>query len=312
MFASVYGMWSFYLLCLWLNISKAQEVIYGHEKFTEYHVGNMSLILTAPHGGSLNPSSIPSRDAGCWEKTLGKCYYRHSCPSGTVRDNVNCKVKIMADLYTQEMVLALAKEICLLTSGRCPHIVINNLARSKLDANREKDEAAFGVREAEQAWEEFMGFIHMAKSNMWSGLLLDFHGQSHPEQWIELGYLISKASLNYGNFSSFDSSIYSLAERQINMTFQSLLRGNQSLGKLIEDGNIKYVTVPSPSNPKPKSGNYYSGGYIVKTHGSQMTGEVDAIQIELPKWVRKGRERPKFAAVLARAIIHYYEYSVGH
>ncbi|XP_066435935.1 uncharacterized protein [Eleutherodactylus coqui] len=301
-----------FLLCGWLKILEAQEVIFGHKKYTEYHVGNMSLILTAPHGGSLIPSSIPSRDAGCWKKAVGKCYYRHPCPSETVKDTVNCKVNVLSDLYTQEMVFAVAKEICHLTSGSCPHIVINNLSRSKLDANREKLEAAFGVHEAEQAWEEFMGFIQHAKSNMSQGLLLDIHGQAHPEQWIELGYLISKANLNSGNFSASGTSIYALSTRQLNVTFESLLRGNQSLGKFIEDENIEYVTVPSPSNPRPKSGNYFSGGYIVKTYGSQMTGDVDAIQIELPKWIRKTTELPKFAAMLAKAILNYYDFNVKH
>ncbi|XP_063794402.1 uncharacterized protein LOC134949624 [Pseudophryne corroboree] len=304
-------MWLSFLLCSWLIASDAQEVIFGQNKYTEYQVGNMSLILTVPHGGSLLPSSIPSRDAGCWDKATRKCSYTHSCPSGTATDSVNCPITTVKDLYTQEMALALTKEICRLTSGYCPHVIINNLSRSKLDPNRDKDEAAFGVPQADQAWDEFMGFIHAAKSRMSNGLLIDIHGQAHAEQWIELGYLISKANLDSGKFSASDSSINALSRRRRDTTFENLLRGSQSLGKLIEEQNSSYVCVPSPSNPGPNGGNYFTGGYIVGTHGSKVSGEVDAIQIELPRWIRESAERPNFAAVLAKALLKFYEFSFG-
>ncbi|XP_077340907.1 uncharacterized protein LOC143986295 isoform X2 [Lithobates pipiens] len=300
-------LWLVFPLIFLFDTNGAQEVIFGKNKYTEYQVGNLSLILTVPHGGSLAPSSIPSRDAGCWEKSTKMCYYVHSCPTGTTKDTTNCKVTTVKDLYTQEMASAVAKEICRLTSGYCPHVVINNLSRSKLDPNRDKDEAAFGVPEAEQAWEEFMGFIRTAKSHMSTGLLIDIHGHSHAEGWVELGYLISKTNLDSGNFKAADTSIYSLSRRRPSTTFDSLLRGKDSLGKLIEEQNASYFSVPSPSNPGPKGGNYFSGGHIVATHGSKTSGEVDAIQIELPRWIRESAERPKFAAVLAKAILNYYD-----
>lgn len=302
-------LWTVFLLCLWIHIGNAQEVIYGRNKYIEYQVGNMSLILTAPHGGSLKPSSIPSRDAGCWEKTTRKCYYTHSCPSGAVKDSANCAVIRGKDPYTQEMTLAVAKEICRLTSGYRPHIVFNNLSRSKLDPNRDKDEAAFGVPDANQAWDEFMGFIRSAKSHMAQGLLIDIHGHSHPEGWIELGYLISKTNLDSGNFSASDTSIYALSRRRLDTPFEELLRGRQSLGMFIEEQNMNYVCVPSPSNPGPNGGNYFPGKYIISAHGSKVSGEVDAIQVELPMWIRERAERPKFAAVLAKAILKYYQFS---
>ncbi|KAM3911720.1 uncharacterized protein RB166_020278 [Leptodactylus fuscus] len=302
-------LWAVFLLCLWINISNAQEVIYGRNKYIEYQVGNMSLIFTAPHGGSLTPSSIPTRDGGCWDKAIKKCFYTHSCPSGAVKDSANCPVTTVKDLYTQEMALAVAKEICRLTSGYCPHVVINHLSRSRLDPNRDKDEAAFGVPDADQAWDEFMGFIRSAKSRMSQGLLIDIHGQSHPEQWIELGYLLSKTTLDSGKFTASDTSINALSKRRLGTSFEDLLRGRESLGKFIEEQNTNYVCVPSPLNPGPNGGNYFSGGYITSTHGSKISGEVDAIQIELPKWIRDSAERPKFAAVLAKAILNYYQFT---
>ncbi|XP_053565255.1 uncharacterized protein LOC128655704 [Bombina bombina] len=295
------------LLHLFIICNEAQDILFGQKKYTEYQVGNMNLIITVPHGGSIQPSEIPSRDAGCWDKVTSTCIYTHSCPSGTAKDSVNCKVTTVKDLYTLELALTLAKEICNLTSGLCPHIIINHLSRTKLDPNRDKEEASFGVPQAEQAWNEFMDFIHMAKSNISKGLLIDIHGQSHPEQWIELGYTISRANLDSSKFSAKDSSTYSLSNDLYNVPFETLLRGNRSFGKFIEEQNQKYVCVPSPTNPGPNGGNYFSGGYIIQTHGSKSHGKVDAIQIELPKWIREIDERPRFCAALAKAIKNFFQ-----
>ena len=91
------------------------------------------------------------------------------------------------------------------------------------------------------------------------------------------------------------------------MSFATLLAGNRSLGKYIEEQNNSYVCVPSPSNPSPNNGNYYSGGYITKTFGSRHSGVVDAIQIELPQWVRAPEERSKFCKALAKAVMKFWQ-----
>ncbi|KAH1173331.1 hypothetical protein KIL84_017170 [Mauremys mutica] len=104
---------------------------------------------------------------------------------------------------------------------------------------------------------------------MIGGLIVDIHGQMHPEQWIELGFTLSKASLNSGKFSASGSSIRYLANQAHSVSFETLLRGSRSLSKFIEDqDNNQYLCVPSPTNPKPKTGNY-NGGYITKTFGSR-------------------------------------------
>ncbi|RMC12787.1 hypothetical protein DUI87_10312 [Hirundo rustica rustica] len=157
-----------------------------------------------------------------------------------------------------------------------------------MDANREKEEASFGIPQAEQAWEDYMGFLTTAKSQMSRGLILDIHGQAHPERWTELGYTLSKASLNSGVFSALNSSISHLASQLVNVSSETLAAGNRSLGKYIEEQNKSYVCVPSPSNPSPNNGNYYSGGYIIKTFGSRSSGTIDAIQLELPRWLSSG------------------------
>ena len=72
-----------------------------------------------------------------------------------------------------------------------PHVIINNLQRKKLDANRDKPEATFGEPIPEQAWEEFHDFINQSEIAIDErGLFLDIHGHGQPVNWAELGYLI--------------------------------------------------------------------------------------------------------------------------
>lgn len=284
------------------------EIILGYNGYTEYQVGNMSLIISVPHGGTLNPEDIPDRDAGCWDSKTLSCIFSHNCPLGSIQDFRKCNVGTNQDRNTIEIARTLAKEIRSLNGGFLPYLVINHLQRIKMDANREKEEATFGIPQAEKAWRDFMTFMRSAKSQMLGGLIVDIHGQAHPEQWIELGYTISKASLNSGKFSASGSSIRYLASQVHDVSFGTLLRGSRSLGKFIEGQNKTfYPCVPSPTNPKPKTGNYYKGGYITKTFGSRYTGTVDAIQIELPQWVRDVKEYPKFCKALARAIVHFWQ-----
>ncbi|XP_069090605.1 uncharacterized protein [Pleurodeles waltl] len=297
------------LLHMGPHYTRSQDMFFGLNNYTEYIVGNMSMIITVPHGGDKLPSEIPNRDAGCWNTDSYTCQFTHSCPAGSQKDSVKCKVSTLQDKYTLNVALNLAEEICALTGGYCPHIVINHLGRSKLDANREKEEATFGVPQAELAWEEFTDFINVSKSQVGRGLLVDIHGQVHPEQWIELGYTLSKASLDSGKFTAAQSSIHRLAQDYSDVSFETLLRGERSLGNFIEEQNgiNNYICVPSPKNPGPNGGNYFAGGYITETFGSKKSGLVDAIQIELPRWIRENNERPRFCKALAKAMMTFWQ-----
>ncbi|MEN8226215.1 MAG: hypothetical protein ABFS05_12730, partial [Bacteroidota bacterium] len=76
--------------------------------YVEYVYGNMPLIISVPHGGYEKPDSIPER--------VGKFAKNQ-------------------DIYTIEIACEISKKIGELT-GYHPHIVINHLHRTRLDANR--------------------------------------------------------------------------------------------------------------------------------------------------------------------------------
>ena len=100
----------------------------------------LNLVIAAPHGGSLKPDYIDTRSG-----------------SGIVTSK---------DSYTLEMSELTANSLIRDCAGT-PYVVINNLHRSKLDANRDLDEATAGIvrglDDAADAWRAFHTFITAAQ-----------------------------------------------------------------------------------------------------------------------------------------------------
>ena len=141
------------------------------------------------------------------------------------------------------------------------------------------------------------------------------------------GYTVSRSRLNSGNFRCTYSTIEKLVKTKCLDTeprcdgncFLDIFRGDNSLGSyLVTEGanitdelNSGMKVVPSNTTLSPGSGNYFSGGYIVKTHGSKTSGVCDAIQVEIPSWLRQEGTYKDISKAIARAAVrfvdkHYY------
>ena len=81
---------------------------FGRNKYIEFHPGSLPIIISAPHGGNLIPSEIPDRTYGT----------------------------MVTDSNTKELTLAI-KNAFLSKIGKTPYVIINNLKRTKFDANRD-------------------------------------------------------------------------------------------------------------------------------------------------------------------------------
>jgi len=255
--------------------------------YIEYTAGNLPIILSAPHGGLLDPVDIPDRDCS-------NCVY------------VN-------DSYTQEIARGVSDRLVAIT-GCQPHLVINLLHRRKLDANRTVGEAADGDPTGEKAWRAYHRYMHEAKASVerdyGQGIVLDLHGHAHDIQRIELGYLLTRQDLESSTSEIDDlgtkSSIKNLSiNNRQDLSFSSLLRGQDSFGSLLEDQNLP--TVPSDLDPFPFQGeSYFTGGYITRRHGSVSTGSIDAIQIEMNQEVRFDEvEREELIEGLVESILTF-------
>jgi N-formylglutamate amidohydrolase len=250
--------------------------------------GDFPVIIVASHGGTLRPEELPDRSQG-----------------NTVRDT-----------NTTELAIQLARELEQ-KFGKRPSLVVLNVHRIKLDANREIAEAALGNPLAMALWQNFHDAIRAESARVQqvhgAGLLLDLHGHGRRTGRVELGYVVSPdnlllpdAALDADLSIAAASSISALSRRSL-QSFSQILRGPESFGSLLEAED--YLAVPSAS--RPHSGNlpYFQGGFIVREHGSATDGEVCAIQIEVPlrNFRDTGENRQKFARALTLAIEKFFQ-----
>ena len=258
---------------------------FGRARYVEYIPGELPLILSAPHGGDLTPAEIPDRTWGT----------------------------SVTDTNLRETTLAV-REALIQRTGKAPHVILSHLKRTKLDPNREIVEAAQGNPFAENAWNEFQGFIEVARSEVaeryGSGFYLDLHGHGHAIARAELGYLLGATQLGLGDAAldagglGAQSSIRALAEASP-LSFSALLRGASSFGAYLAAEGVP--SVPSPAAPSPGEADYFSGGYNTDRHGSRRGGTISGLQIELHRpGVRDTDEnRRAFAAALAKVVEAY-------
>ncbi len=261
------------------------QTYFGFNNYTEYISGNYPIIIAAPHGGDLKPTEIPDRTYGTTTN----------------------------DFNTQELSRYFYNEIQTRT-GKHPHLIINRLARIKMDANRDSLEAAQGNSQALQAWRDYHYFIDYAKQKITNtygrGIFLDIHGHGHAIQRIEIGYLLSSTDLSKTD-NELNSILYinksSVKNLALNHTlsFSAIIRGATSLGNLFAGKG--YSSVPSSLYPSPGSDPYFDGGYSTYRHGSVLGGTIDAVQLELYRdGIRDTDQKARaFAKILDQVINSY-------
>jgi hypothetical protein len=132
----------------------------------EYVPGDAPLIIIAPHGGRLTPFRLGKR----------KC---EECLGGI-------------DSHTTELARLVADSFATRTGHR-PHLVLNLLHRSKLDANRDMLEATAGNHVLEPTWNWLHASIDSAKAaairQAGRGLVIDLH--AHAQKIDRVGGLFS-------------------------------------------------------------------------------------------------------------------------
>jgi len=271
-----------------------RESRFGHCGYVEYVPGDLPIILSVPHDGGLAPAEIPDRTTGVTSR----------------------------DVYTGPLTRATADALRART-GLSPHLVLCQLSRRKLDANRPLAKAAEpgGTGSAARdAWHEYHACIEAAKGAVTArygrGLYVDVHAHAHPEQRVELGYLLRGRELALTDDELSQpayvrrSSIRALADGAPER-FAEMVRGPHSLGGLLEARGIP--AVPSPSQPVPDGALYFNGGYNTATHGSRDGGAISGVQIEA-NWVGvrdSGAARERFGRALAEALLEFVGRWVG-
>ena len=263
--------------------------VFGRRNFIEYIPGNLPLVIAVPHGGREKPADIPDRTHGVTDM----------------------------DANTQELARSIAAVIHART-GRHAHLIICHLHRSKLDANRDRAEAAQGHELAEHAWQEHHAFIETACATVVRqfgvAFLIDLHGHGHPDPRIELGYLHSALDLAdceevlNSSQAIAASSLRWIVERS-ELSHVELLRGPESLGAMLEREG--FPATPSPRMPVPTEP-FFRGGYTIARH-CKSDKNVTGLQIEAnrPRLRDTEENRQAFANALAKVLMVYFPLHLG-
>jgi hypothetical protein len=263
----------------------------GTNDYIELIAGTLPLVITAPHGGQLRPTSIPDR----------------TNPNATTVRDSNTE-ELARDIYHRFMTRL----------GAAPTVVITRLHREKIDNNREIVEATEGNPVAQRAWYEWHALIAAARAQVVTtrgrGFYIDLHGHGHAIPRLELGYLLTATQLAGSdaalNALASSSSIRTLATTGTH-TLSQLLRGPASLGALFTTAG--FPSVPSTAQPDPGADPYFNGGYNTGLYGSRGGGTIDGVQIESHfTGVRDtDTSRQRFADALVDVMVAYFQQNYG-
>lgn len=258
--------WSTFVVCS-LGIAVAQEPAATPSELVEIQMGDLPIILSAPHDGSLDiPGTKPRTGVGLEAKPGGFV---------TARDTGTAP---LAQLVSQ----AIEKRF-----GRKPYLVINRAHRKYMDPNRPATEA-YEEEPARIVYEKYHGFLSQAceevRNKYQAGLLLDIHGQGSRRNTVfrgtQNGLTVQLLKNRFGEGAhAGDASFLAMLDAR------------------------KFTVHPMPFDGKEQAG--FTGGFIVKNYGSHTTYGIDAIQLEFGGLYRSADNRESAAAVIADAVAEY-------
>lgn len=209
-------------------------------EYIKYKTGNHRIVLSAPHGGNIKPWNIPRRKSG----------------------------SLVRDTFTKEIVKKLAYRIT-----PHPYIIYSELHRSRIDLNRDKEEATEGNPKMEQMWESWntttQNLINDSVSRFGRTLYIDFHSHNNSDEF-HLGYGITKEEYIDIRDGRIIDAITTL--RYLYRPERDMLFGYGS----IKDGLERYgYSVHTPR----ESEQYFNGGRNSRVFYGKNVG---TIQLEIP------------------------------
>lgn len=232
--------------------------------YIQYRVGNTPVIITVPHDGTLVPSALADR-MGDTDRAINT---RKVAEQFAVFFNAN-------------------------SNGLFPHIIYNNLSRTKLDPDANLMDGAQGNSNAINHYGTYHRYLQTAidsvEANFDAGILLNLVEHNNAAQQFEIGYLLSESDLNLtdaelNNGYSTLSSIGHLSSISA-ASFAETLRGYNSFGEYLITASYNgssYQVVPTLDNPNAPSDGYTSGGYTLTAYGKERWGKMSAIEVATP------------------------------
>lgn len=255
------------------------------DTFTEVQYGNMPLIISVPHGGTDDLTTIPDR----------------TCPNITTA----------TDSRTIELANAI-DSVCKADYAIQPYLVICYLKRTKLDQNREINEATCGNSATVSIWNNYHlsidSFVTKILVKYPQALFIDLHAHGHTKQRLELGYLVSGSELrNPSSILPSSTSYYNMLLQNPFLSSNQFLTTPNAFGTLM--ANKGFPSVPSAQDPAPLAADpYFDGGYNTQRYTSLLYPKVYGWQIETHfTGVRDNQtSRVSFAKAFLQSIMEFY------
>ena len=253
--------WFFLLSPAFLSGADAET-----EKLVGIQVGELPIILSAPHGGTFAVSNAPPRKGE--GIPVGPTGFRTGRDSGT-----------------EELCLEVAAAIEARLKQK-PYYVVAKFHRKYIDSNR-PSEIGYEDPDAKPVYDAYHGalenFCRDVQRKHQRGLLLDIHGQGSARDTVFRGTKNGK-------------TVTLLRQRfgeSAHVGPESLLGTLNTLG----------WNVHPRADEREQNG--FTGGYIVQTYGSHQGHGIDAIQLEFGADFRSPANRKKTADTLAEAVELY-------
>lgn len=242
--------------------------------YVEFKKGTIPLIFSVPHGGSHECHAIPNRPKGI----LG-------IDKGTIEIT-----KILSKLIS----INFKKKT---STAKFPSLIFSNVPRSKIDLNRDENEAYIhGSLLAREIYNFYHGKIReLIFSNLRSNgrsLLIDIHGfETHDRP---PGFRDVDLILGTSNLESFFS------EPVARKDWENNIRG-MIIKKFLN------LNIPiAPAHPRRKE-YVLSGGYITRQYGASQIPKSQAIQIEFSDKIRLHDKKLRNVVLTALAEIFFEE-----
>ena len=274
------------------------DIITDSQGYISYRVGNTPIIITVPHDGTLTPSTFPNRTG-----------------SSARAENTRKVAEQFAYFFNAN------------SNGLYPHIIYNNISRSKLDPDLNQMDGAQGNSYANLSYGTYHSFLQTAVDSVEAyfdaGILLNLVEHNHSNQRVELGYLLSASDLDLTNLQlnsySAQSSVSQIASISTS-SFAEVIRGYNSLGTLIigrsytsNDVTYSFEAVPTLDNPTIGSTDYSSGGYTIAQYGSSNGGKINGIDVATPfaGFRDNANAYRALAVILEESVKIFYQENLG-
>jgi hypothetical protein len=223
------------------------------DEYLIYSKGNSNLIISAPHSGNVKPISIKSRTYGNRSR----------------------------DTYTLELIKKIIE-----TLPKKPYYIYANIHRSKVDFNRDIEEACQENPKMERLWNTWNNvlndYLNTVRFYYNKGLYIDLHSHNNSDKF-QIGYGLSVRDylilLDDRKIPTKNSTMHSLKEFSVDeyKSEHSILFGEFSILYNIQKHGYKVLLPKNDSD-------YLNGGRDIKEHTGKGIG---SMQIECPISVLK-------------------------